>query len=204
MENFFQNIFYMLDNWINEGSGWIVESIESQYINISTYRPLSGSSYVKFPVELRSPKKGLINIKNNNQECFLSSHVRHINTVKIHPERITQNDKKLASDLDYDGAGFPAQGKDFSKTETKNNICINVFCYENGLVFSIYISNQEFENSMDLLLVIDEDKSHYMYIKDFDRFMFHKKNNKNKKYFFKSCLQYFSSKNVLTEHKKFV
>ena len=31
----------MLDNWINEGSGWIVESIESQYINISTYRPLS-------------------------------------------------------------------------------------------------------------------------------------------------------------------
>ena len=109
------------------------------------------------------------------------SHVRHINTVKIHPERIKQNDKKLASDLDYDGVGFPVQGKDFSKIETKNNICINVFCYENRLVFSIYISNQEFENSMDLLLVIDEDKSHYVYIKDFDRFMFHKKNNKNKK-----------------------
>ena len=55
---------------------------------------------------------------------------------------------------------------------------------------------------MDLLLVIDENKSHYVYIKDFDRFMFHKTKNKNKKYFCKSCLQCFRSKNVLTEQKK--
>ena len=41
-----------------------------------------------------------------------------------------------------------------------------------------------------------------MYIKDFDRFIFHKRKNKNKKYFCKSCLQCFSSKNVLTEHKE--
>ena len=55
---------------------------------------------------------------------------------------------------------------------------------------------------MDLLLIFDGDKSHYVYIKDFDRFMFHKTKNKNKKYFCKSCLQRFSCKNVLTEHKK--
>ena len=36
------------------------------------------------------PKKGLINIKNNDQKCFLWCHVRHINPVKIQPERITQ------------------------------------------------------------------------------------------------------------------
>ena len=55
---------------------------------------------------------------------------------------------------------------------------------------------------MDLLLVIDENKSHYVYIRNFDRFIFHKTKNKNKKYFCKSCLQCFSSKNVLTERKK--
>ena len=55
---------------------------------------------------------------------------------------------------------------------------------------------------MDLLLVTDENKSHYVYIKDFDRFMFHKTKNKNIKYFFKRCLQCFSSQNVLTEHKE--
>ena len=53
-----------------------------------------------------------------------------------------------------------------------------------------------------ILLVTDGDKSHYVYIKDFDRFMFHKTKNKNKKYFYKSCLQCFSSKNVLNNHKE--
>ena len=53
----------------------------------------------------------------------------------------------------------------------KNNICINVFGYENKMVFPIYISEQEFEESVDLLLLIDEDKSHYVYIKGFDRFV---------------------------------
>ena len=57
LENSFQEILYMIDVWINEGSGWIVESIESQYINISTYRPLLGRSYTELPVKLRSPKK---------------------------------------------------------------------------------------------------------------------------------------------------
>ena len=78
----------MTDVWINEGSGWNVESIESQYINISTYRPLEGSSYISLPVELRSPRKGLINIKSKDQKCFLWCHVRHINSSKEHPERI--------------------------------------------------------------------------------------------------------------------
>ena len=88
LENYFQEILYMIDVWINNGSGWIIELIESQYINISTYRPLSGSSYMDLPVELRSPRKGLINIKNKDQKCFLWCHVRHINPSKEHPERI--------------------------------------------------------------------------------------------------------------------
>ena len=54
LEKAFQDILYMIDNWINEGSGWIVELVESQYINVSTSRLLSRSSYVKLPVELRS------------------------------------------------------------------------------------------------------------------------------------------------------
>ena len=70
LENDFQQILYRIDNWINEGSGWIVELIESQYIKISTYRPLSGRSYVQLPVALRSLKKELINIKNNDQIFF--------------------------------------------------------------------------------------------------------------------------------------
>ena len=71
--------------------------------------------------------------------------------------------------------------KDFNKIESENNIYINVFCHENKLTFPIYISDQKIENSMDLLLATDENKSHYVYIKDFDRFVFYKTKNKNKK-----------------------
>ena len=99
LENSFQEILYMIDVWINNGSGWNVESIESQYINISTYRPLSGSFYMDLPVELRNPRKGLINIKNKDQKCFLWCHVRHINPSKEHPERILKTDKKLLKTL---------------------------------------------------------------------------------------------------------
>ena len=93
------------------------------------------------PSELRSAKKGLINVKNNEWKIFLWCHDSHINPIKIHRERITKNYKKLANNLDYNRVGFPVREKYFSKIETKNNICINAFCYENKLVFPIYISN---------------------------------------------------------------
>ena len=94
------------------------------------------------------------------------------------------------------------QEKDFKRVEVQNNICVNVFFYENKLVFPVYISDQTFKNSIDLLHLIDDDKSHYVYIKDFNTFMFHKTKNKNKKWFCKSCLQCFSSENVLIKHKE--
>ena len=77
-----------------------------------------------------------------------------------------------------------------------------MFGYENKLVFPIYISDQTFKSSIDLLLLINDDKSHYVYIKDFNTFMFHKTKNKNKKWFCKSCLQCFSSENVLIKRKE--
>ena len=72
---------------------------------------------MKLPTELTSSKKGLVNIKNNYQKCFLWCHVRHVNPVKIHPERITREDKELDNDLNDDGVKFPVLEKDFSKIE---------------------------------------------------------------------------------------
>ena len=141
------------------------------------------------PIELRIPRKGLINIKNNDQKCFLWCHVRHINPTQDHPGRIKKTDRRRASKLNYEGIEFLVQEKDFSKIEVQNNICINVFGYENELVYPIFISKQKFEDSMDLLLLYEDHKSHYVYIKGFNTFMFHKTKSKNKKWFCKSCLQ---------------
>ena len=58
-------------------------------------------------------KNGLINIKNNDQKCFLWCHVRYINPVKEHPERITKIDRDFANNFNYDGIEFPVKEKDF-------------------------------------------------------------------------------------------
>ena len=74
--------------------------------------------------------------------------------------------------------------------------------YENNLTYPVYLPDQKFQNSMDLFMISDENKSHYVYIKDFNRFMRNKTKNKNKKYFCKCCLHCFSSEKVFIEHKE--
>ena len=108
----------------------------------------------------------------------------------------------MIHDLDYEGIEFPVSKKDFGKTGRKNNICINVFRFENNWPYPVHVSNEKFEDCMDLLLITDDNKSHYVYIKDFNRFMCNKTKNKNKKHFCKYCLQCFSSGRVLVEHKE--
>ena len=79
-----------------------------------------------------------------------------------------------------------------------------MFGYENKLAFPIYFSDQKFEDSIDFSLLIDNDNLHYVYIKDFNRYMFIKTKNKKKKWFCKSCLHCFSSKSVLIKDKEIV
>ena len=122
--------------------------------------------------------------------------------IKNHPERINKEDKKLANNLNYERIEFPISKNDYCKIENQNNIRINVFCYENRIIYPLYISSKKFCDCMDLLLIFDENKSHCVYIKDFNRLMFNKTKNKNKKCFSRCCLQCFSSENVLTEHKE--
>ena len=135
---------------------------------------------------------------------FFMVSFRHINPVKEHPGRITKTNRRIDSNLNYEEIEFPVQKKKktIKKIEVQNNFCINVFGYENELVYPIFISEKTFEDSIDLLFLIGNNKSYYVYIKDFNTFMFHKTKNKNKKWFCKSCLRCFSSKNVLIKHKE--
>ena len=90
LDQSFQEILYKIDNWINQGSGWIAESIERFYLNVSSYSPLIGTTYIELPDELKNSRKGLINIQNNDNICFLWCHVRHLNLNDENPQRITK------------------------------------------------------------------------------------------------------------------
>ena len=87
-------ILKTIDVWTSEGSGWTIKSVENHYLNVVVYKPLTGSSYIKLPSRLNNSAKGLINLKNKDNECFRWCHIRHLNPQDKHPERIKKVDKK--------------------------------------------------------------------------------------------------------------
>ena len=58
-------------------------------------------------IKLRTPRKGLINIKNKDEKYFLGCYVRHINPLKGYPERIQETDKEIAEELNYNETVCP-------------------------------------------------------------------------------------------------
>ena len=80
-----------------------------------------------------------------------------------------------------------------------NKININIFSYENKFIFPIYLSDQSFNDVLDLLVI----NNHYVLIKDFSRLMFNKTKCKNKKWFCKSCLQCFSNEIILKNYEEY-
>ena len=109
----FQEISYRVGNWINGRPGWIIESIEAQYVNNSIYCPLSGKTYIELRNNLKNSMKSLINIKNNDNKCFLWCHITHLNPLKTHPESITKVDKNMINDVNYESIKFPISNKDY-------------------------------------------------------------------------------------------
>ena len=196
-----QQILNKIAQWISEGSGWTIQSIENHYINIVNYSPLKGSSYIKLPQELRNSAKGLINMKNKDNECFRWCHIRHSNPQDKDPQRIKNTDKQYIEKLDYSSIEFPVTVKQINKIEKQNNICINLFGYEEKQKFPIYISKEKYQDHMELLLITEGENKHYVLIKDFNKFMFNQTKHEHRKYFCMYCLQCFSREDVLTEHK---
>ena len=188
LDQSFEEILYRIDVWINEGSGWNVEEIHNQYLNISSYSPLIESTYIELPKELKHPMKGLINIQNDDDRCFLWCHVGHLNFTDKNPQRIRKGDREIVKELNFEGINFPASKKYYSKIGLLNNISISVFCYENKVVYPVYLLSQKSDDCLDLLLMSSNFVSHYVYIKDFNRLIFNKTKHRGKKYFCKSCL----------------
>ena len=163
-----------------------IDKIDSNYVNIYivVYQPLNGSSYIDLLNELKNSKKGLINIKNKDNECFRWCHVQHLNPQGKDPQRIKKADKKYVEKLDYTGIEFPVSVKQYNKIEKHNTIRINVFGYEEGQLFPIHISNERFEDQMNLLLITKYKKRHYILIKDFNKFMYNQSKHKERKHLY--------------------
>ena len=108
-------------------------------------------------------------------------YVRHLNLGGVKQERITKKVKEIVKDLNYCSFDFLVSKKDYCKIEILNKICVSVFCYKNKMMYPFYLSNQCFNDCLNLLLISNDFTSHYVYIKDFNRLMVNKTRHKGKK-----------------------
>ena len=141
--------------------------IEGLYINVANYEPLSGSSYISLPKALNNSMKGLINLKNKDHKCFMWCHVRLINPTNSHPEGINKHNKNIAANLNYSGIVLLLDINDYEKIEDRFQMQVNVFGYENK-IYPLHISKKSYNETVNLLLITEKDKSHYVFIKDFN------------------------------------
>ena len=128
-------------------------------------------------------------------------HVRLINPQNKIAERINKQDKKIAANLNYSNIVFPLDIHDYEKVEDRFQMQVNVFGYENK-VYPLYTSKKSYDQTRNLLLITEKDKSHYVFIKDFNRLMFSRTKHKDKKHYCMSCLQNFTTEEILSNHKK--
>ena len=145
--------------------------------------------------------KSLINLKNKDHKCFMWCHVRLINPQNRNAERINKRDKKIAANLNCSDIVFPIDINDYKKIEDRFQMQVSVFGYENK-VYPLYISTKSYNQALNLLLITKKDKSHYVFIKDFNRLMFSRTKHKDKKHYCMSCLQNFTTEEILSNNKK--
>ena len=195
-----QEILNIVAVWLSEGSGWSVQEIDNHYINLVQFKPTVGSSYIELPKELQNSLKGLINIKNEDNECFRWRHIRHMNPQKKNPQRIKKTDKTFVDILDYSGIDFPVTANQYNKIEKQNKIRINFFGYDKGEKYPLYLSKEKHTDCLNLLVISEDNKKHYVLITDFDRFMYDITKNKQKQHFCMYCLQHFRTKTTLNKH----
>ena len=160
-----------IESWDNNEGYWHLVNIIHVDFKLREYKPLSGSNYIKLPKWI-SYKKATINIKNEDQKCFkycLQYH-KHKNEITHHPERVTWYDN-WNNDYDFSNIKFPVEVGDIKKFCTQNNISINLYIVnEKSIQPHLTCSqNEKKSDHVNLLLIEDNNKSHYVYIKNLSK-----------------------------------
>ena len=126
----YNTIIWNIQKSLGQHSGWIVDSVQDDNINISRYNRLAARSCIELPKELDHSRKGLINIQNiDDNECLKWYLVRYLNHADCNSVRITKADKYLGGKKnDLKVIKFPVKIRDIYKNEkTKNSIDISIF-----------------------------------------------------------------------------
>ena len=204
IDSIIETIEERFQNFTNRGSNWVLERVLSLDVQMTQYIPLRGRSYIPLP-KILANKKAIINMKNDDNECFKWCVTRALFPVNKHPERIDKNLRENSKRLNWNGLKFPIDLKQITHFEKSNqNISINVFGYEKKAVYPLRLfKGEERQQQINLLLISDDVKKHYCLIKDMSRLLSSQitKHNGSIHICFR-CLNAFQTNEKLEIHKE--
>lgn len=184
--------------------------INLQHVNIivEKVKPLSGSSYIPLP-DWVANKKAVINIQNEDNLCFLYCVLCGIHNIyEEHNNTRVSKYKKLIDErtLKYEDKDMPMKIDKIIHFENRNNLQINVFGIENKSIVPLYVSsnrNQQNVKLIQLLYITEGEKSHYTYIKNFNKLMC-EVGDKNSNYVCPYCCEYrTTTEKGIEKHKQY-
>src|SRR6201990_2988539 len=183
-----------------EGSGWIINKLLEFEIKVAKYKPLRASSYIETPIRYKNPKFGLINIQNkNDNECFKWCIARSDCLDEGHLHRLSTRIKEVSKNYNWKGIKFPVQLKQINKFENQNDVSINVFGLdEKEILYPLKITKVVKTKHVNLLLISDNENTHYLLMKHLSPFI--NKKHKEKTYPCRFCLHSFYKKELLDKH----
>ena len=188
------------------GSGWVFVKVEKLVLHTTRWEPVNAGSYIELPPALKN-KKAIINMKNQDDKCFLWSVLRALNPKDNHPERIDNDLKSKVDILNMQGIQYPVNFRGIDRFESQNpEISITVLGYNkdervNTLKVSKYTGSK---HDIVLLLIKDGEKSHYCLVKNTSALLASQINNhKGTSNICLNCINGFKSKDSLNKHKEY-
>ena len=189
-----------------EGSGWVFKKVEKLVLHTTRWDPIKAGSYIDLPPFLKN-KKAIINMKNQDEKCFMWSVLRALNPKDTNPDRKDKDLKSKEDTLNMKGIKYPVNFRDIDRFESQNpNISISVFGYnEDERVYPLKVSKYTgCEHDIDLLLIKDGDNSHYCLIKNMSALLASQINNhKGSRHICRNCLSGFNAPDTLNKHKEY-
>ena len=189
-----------------EGSGWQFENVIKLVLHTTKWDPINAGSYIELPPALKN-KNAIINMKNQDEECFKWCVLRALNPKNKNAERVDKDLKSKVNTLNIQGIRYPVSFRDIDRFEQQNpEISITVLGYnKDERVFPLKISKYTgCEHDIVLLLIKDGEKSHYCLVKNISALLASQTNNHDhKRYFCLNCFNGFKAPDSLNKHKEY-
>ena len=198
LQQAFPRVLETLEKWTQRGSGWAVVQVHSLWLGIARYQPLRGGSCIPLPAAVKN-KKAVVNVKNRDDHCLRWALRSALFQVAKDPHRPTKY--PTADGLDFTDIEAATPISQIGKVERQNNLAINEFGWDKGVIVHRLSKQPEEEARINLLLIEKAGKFHYTWIKDLNRLLNDQSKHRERKNFCECCLHGYSREDLLEAHR---